>query len=83
MNIFNDYTPEEREKLYIEFIRVWEALPEFAKHKFLSEQKCVLCDSCTTTIEEVQAAVRADKAAKRLAQEQAEKDPNKPDLPLV
>ena len=40
------YTDEEREKLYNDFIMVWQNTPEFVRHKFVKELNCVLCKTC-------------------------------------
>lgn len=63
------YTPEEKEAFFKHFMNIWEIFPDDLKHRFLRERKCVLCNECTMTIEQVQAAIRADKEAKRNSQD--------------
>lgn len=59
-----EYTSEEKESFYTHFMSIWSVLPESVRHKFLREQKCLLCDTCTFKLKEIQESVISERAAK-------------------
>lgn len=67
-----DLDPESNESFYKYLTYIWDITPAQVKEKFLKDQKCVLCKSCTAYITELQGDIKEAKRAKLALQENQE-----------
>lgn len=57
----SDFTDEELENFYTHLTSIWEIIPEPVKDRFKKEQKCLLCNNCTTYLLNLQHEIRESK----------------------
>jgi hypothetical protein len=73
MKTENQFSTQELEDFYTHLKNLLEIIPDVVKHRYLSENNCILCKNCTEYLVSVQKQVRQDKAEKmKLIQEKEE-----------